>query len=121
MAATDEDALACDFAQVYHILDWRRLPLRAAAVFAQGLPEDSRIMRRLSGAPVRLETLLLAHIADYLALLWWAKTEDGQHGRHRPESISNLLLGTSGEKPARGFESPAAFMAAWATLSGGET
>ena len=47
MVAADEDALRCDFAQTYHILDYRRLPLRTAAVFAWGLGEDSRVKRAL--------------------------------------------------------------------------
>ena len=121
MAAVDEDALRCDFAQVYHVLDYRRLPLRTAAVFAQGLPEDSRIMRRLSGARIGVDTALLARIADAAALLVWMNSKDGQRGANRPRSVLDILLGAGEQEKPRGFESPAAFGAAWASLTGGET
>jgi len=121
MAAVDEDALRCDFAQVYHVLDYRRLPLRTAAVFAQGLPEDSRIMRRLSGARIGVDTALLARIADAAALLVWMNSKDGQSGANRPRSVLDMLLGADAQDKPRGFESPAAFGAAWASLTGGET
>lgn len=118
MAATDEDALTCDLAQYYHILNWKRLPPRTAAVLAQGLPEDARIMRKLSGASVRLETALLARICDGIAHIGWMLSADGQKGRNRPSSILERLLGVN-EEP-HGFTSPAAFQAAWKALSGGE-
>ena len=120
MAATDEDALRCDFAQVYHILDFRRLPLRTAAVFAQGLPGDSRIMRKLSGARYGVDTALLAQIADAAALLVWMRSKDGQRGVNRPRSVFDLLFGNAEKEAPQHFSSPAEFMAAWQSLAGGE-
>lgn len=119
MAAADEDALRCDFAQIYHVLDYRRLPLRTAAVFAQGLPEDSRIMRRLSGARVGVNTLLLAQIADGVALIAWMLSEDGQRGRNRPKPITQRLLGGDEKEKPQSYASAAAFRAAWAEITGG--
>ena len=121
MAATDEDALRCDFAQVYHILDYRRLPLRTAAVFAQGLPEDSRIMRRLSGARIGVDTALLARLADAAALLVWMLSKDGERGVNRPRSVLDTLLGADEHEKPRGYAGAAEFAAAWATLAGGDT
>lgn len=43
MINTDEDALICDFAETYHIYDYRSLPLHMAGIFACGLRPDSRI------------------------------------------------------------------------------
>lgn len=43
MAAFDEDALICDFAETYH-LRFDELPKDYAAVLAAGLPYTSRIM-----------------------------------------------------------------------------
>lgn len=120
MAAVDEDALRCDFAQVYQIHDYRRLPLRTAAVFAQGLPEDSRIMRALSGTKTDLKTALLARIADEAAMIRWLISEDGHNGRNRPHLISQLLLGGEKEENRpQGFASAADFRAAWVQITKG--
>ena len=121
MAAVDADALACDFAQVYHIIDWKRLPLRTAAVFAQGLPEDSRIMRRLSGARIGVDTALLARIADGVALIAWMLSEDGSRGVNRPKSIFDILLGGGETEKPQSYASAAEFRAAWSEITrGGE-
>lgn len=119
MLAVDADALICDMAEIYHVYDFRRLPLRTAAVFAQGLPENSRIMRRLTGAQADRDTLLLAAIADRLSLIAWMLTEDGGKGRNRPRPILDAILGRDDEKAPRGFETAADFTAAWENLTGG--
>ena len=122
MAAADEDALRCDFAQTYHVLDYRRLPLRTAAVFAQGLPEDSRIMRRLSGARIGVDTALAARIADGVALIAWMLSKDGQSGTNRPRSVFDVLLGADSSEAPRTYASAADFRAAWQQITaGGET
>lgn len=46
MAALDEDALICDFAETYH-LRFDELPKDYAAVLAAGLPYTSRIMNAI--------------------------------------------------------------------------
>ena len=122
MAAVDEDALRCDFAQTYHILDFRRLPLRTAAVFAQGLPEDSRIMRRLSGARFGVDTALLARLCDGVALIAWMLSEDGHKGANRPKSVFDILLGGEDPEKPQSYASAADFRAAWGEITaGGET
>lgn len=98
MVAKDEDALLCDFAETYHITDWRALPLHTAAALAFGLPAKSRIKLLLSGAPAPRETLLLASAVDYLALLWWRETENGQRNRNRPKSLVSAILGAGAAK-----------------------
>ena len=47
MIATDEDSLICDLAQYYHVFDYRSMTVESVATLAAGLPEDSRIMRKL--------------------------------------------------------------------------
>lgn len=69
MVNLDEDALICDFAQTYHILSWRSLPLRLAATLAVGLEDNSRIKRKMSGEPASREVILLAHTVDRLTAL----------------------------------------------------
>lgn len=125
MAAGDEDALVCDFAQTYHILDWRTLPLALAATLAAGLPEGSRSMRRLLGLNAPLETVLLAQIADRLAVWLWWHTEDGRAGRKPPEPVARGLV-VREERPGareglRTFASGAEFLAAYNQAIGGET
>ena len=73
----NEGALICDFAEYYHIYDWRALSPAYAATLAAGLPEGSRSMRKLTGLPCSLDTLLLAAIADRLSTLVWSKTKKG--------------------------------------------
>lgn len=109
MIATDEAALRCDFLETYHILDYRALPARQAALFACGLPERSRIMRSLSGYPVDLQEMLLAVIADAVKLLVWQNTEDGHKGVRQPRSIRDLLCKKDG--PGAGFATAAEFEA----------
>ena len=109
MVGLDEDALTCDFAEVYHVLDWRKLPARTAATLAMGLGPDSRIMRKLSGVSVTIHTLLLATIADAVRVLVWQNTKDGAKGRNRPTLIVEKLLDAN--KGDEGFDSIEAFKA----------
>ena len=119
MVAADEDALRCDFAQYYHVLDFRRLPLRTAAVFAQGLPEESRTVRRLSGARIDVRTALLARIFDGVMLLVWQQTENGHKGRNPPKSLFDYLMrGEEDEKP-RSYATAADFRTAWQEITEG--
>ena len=98
MVGLDEDALTCDFAEVYHVLDWRALPARMAATLAMGLGQESRIMRQLSGVPVTIQTLLLAAITDALHVLVWQNTKDGAKGRNKPTLIAEKLMETQHEE-----------------------
>ena len=98
MIATDEDALVCDFAETYQVFDYKSLPARLVATLAAGLRDNSRIKMKMAGVPCSNETLLLAMAVDRLSLLFWAKTEDGQKNRNRPESIYMRILGLN-EKP----------------------
>lgn len=114
MIATGEDELICDMAETYHVLDYRALPVKLLATLACGLRPNSRSMLKLAGENVPLETLLLASMADRLAWLQWAKTEDGKKNRNRPKPVVPQLAGgaqTSKCKTAA-FNTPAEFEAA---------
>ena len=111
MIARNEPALECDFAETSHIYDYRELPPRRAALFAAGLPIDSRIKRELSGQKHPVETILLSHIADALQTLVWFKTKDGQRGTNRPKSILQEIMKDDEEKYIS-FDSPQAYEAA---------
>ncbi len=120
MVAADEGALACDFMETYHIMDWRALPARRAALFAYGLREDARIRLKLSGAKARLDTMLLAMAVDALNTLVWQNTQAGHEGRDHPRSVLALLRGDP-EPEKRGFDTPEEFDA-WrnSLLTGGD-
>lgn len=121
MVATDEDALFCDFAETYHIYNWRALPVRVAATLAFGLHDDSRIKSIMPGYKYPLNTMLLASAVDAMNLIIWAQTEDGQNDINRPKSIAKMLLGEEegDSNDVRGFDSPKDFEAARARIIGG--
>lgn len=91
MIKLDENALICDLAETYHILDYKQLPPTRVAVFACGLRDNSRIKMKISGQTVPFDTLLMAGIADRLSILVWAQTKDGQKGKNRPPMMVDAL------------------------------
>mgnify|MGYP000064376490 CR=1 FL=1 len=111
MVAEDEDALICDLAETYQIYDYRSLPLQKVAVFCAGLRENSRIKMKLNRQPYSMETLLLASVSDYLSLLLWMNTKDGQKGINKPHAVLDQLLGKQVEDDTAGFDSPEDFEA----------
>lgn len=111
------DALTCDMAETYHVLDASALPVRLQATLAAGLREDSRAMRALSGRRATTEQLLSAAMLDRLSFLAWAKTKDAKRGRNRPESVLRLMLRKDEpEERADGFSDEEAFEAARAAF-----
>lgn len=123
MIAADEDALICDFAETYHIYDYRALPIPYAAALACGLGENSRIKMHLSGAKVPIDTLLLAAIADRIGLLLWLNTQDGVKGANRPAPVLDALIGgndSGSENDIQSFSSADEFEAARNRIIRGE-
>lgn len=118
MIATDDAALRCDMLETYHILDYRELPARQAALFACGLGPGSRIQRKRSGMPAAPEIMLLATIADAVRLLVWQPTEDGLKGRNQPRSIVDTLV--NGGREGQGFDSVEEFIAWRKSMLGGD-
>lgn len=112
MVSADEDALICDFAETYHVLDWRKLPVRLAATLAAGLPETSRIRMKMAGIKTTTQLLMQAAMVDRLSLLIWMQTKDGQKNRRRPTSIAQVLLGTQPRSDVQAFDSEEKFWAA---------
>jgi hypothetical protein len=110
MARLFPDELTCDFAETYHIYDWRQLPGRYAATLAAGLRDNARIKIKMSGTKVSAELMLLATCADALKLLLWQNTKDGAKGRNAPDSILSAIIGKEKETGA-GFDTPEEFKA----------
>lgn len=93
MAVTNADALTCDFAETYHVMDWRSLPMRLAGTLASGLGNDSRIRTALNGMKVPMTTLQLSLISDALMAIAWLIGGTGE----RPTPLTPMLMGSDNE------------------------
>lgn len=87
----DEDALICDFAETYHILNYRELPLDLVATLCFGLRDNARIKLKMANSAVDTNALLLASVLDGINTLCWMKTEDAKKGKNRPPSVVKAL------------------------------
>ena len=115
----NEDDLVCDLMQYYHISNWRSYSPFFISTLMFGLPEESRIMKTLSGMKYSIDRMLIAVIADKLSLLWWAKTVDGQKNQNRPKSFVDILIGNVKKEESKDiitFNTPEEFEAYRAEL-----
>lgn len=113
MIKLDEDALICDFAETYHIFDYRSLPLKLVATLSAGLRDNSRIKLRIADMPVDLETVILASIADNLSLLRAGFSKDKQ----KPFLFTDAIKGEAKSK-VKGFRTADDFEAALKRIRG---
>lgn len=109
MIVLDESALICDLAEIYHIYDYKSLPLSRVATFAVGLRENSRIKMKMSGAKYPLNTMLLASVVDRLSVLAWMKTKDGANGVNPPKPILSQMLEKEETSDIEAFNTPEEF------------
>ena len=91
LLALDEDALICDLAETYHILDYKSVPVKTLAALTAGLNEDARRKRKAAGGKAPLRILLPAAILDQLSMLVWMQSKDGQKGINRPKSLVKAM------------------------------
>lgn len=117
MIATDEDALICDLAEVYHIYDYRSLPLSKVATFSVGLREESRIKMKMNNMKYSLDTILLASLVDRLSVLLWSNSKESE----QPKSILAKLLGEEeiDNNDIQGFNTPEEFEREWKRINEG--
>ena len=94
MINQNEAGLICDFAETYHIFDYKALPPTRAAVLAVGLREDSRIKRYFNGIDANKTELILAGIADRLSMIYCALT--GSEAIH--QMMTDVLIGNEQEQ-----------------------
>jgi len=113
-----EDELICDFAETYHVLNWRELPLKTAAILASGFYQDSRCVRKISGQKLRSDEYTNLAILDELRILRWLQTSDAAKGRNRPESVLKNLLEPRKPKTT-GYRTPEEFEAIRQKIIGG--
>lgn len=93
MIAKGEEELICDLAETYHILNYKELPPTLVATLSVGLRDNSRIKQKLTGNKLTLEQMLECIIADSVQMILWSKTKDAEHGRNKPQSIFQKLMG----------------------------
>ena len=89
--------MICDLAETYHITNYRELAPSLVATLCVGLPDFSRIKRRIAGVKIGLTDMLLALVVDGVNTLIWQNTKDGMKGKNKPESIFKRL--TEEKKP----------------------
>lgn len=114
MLQEGEAALICDFAETYHIYDYRQFPAAYVAVLADGLREDARIWEIMK---VKVDTnkRLLAGIYDCVNWIRWSRTKDAENDRNRPKSIYHLLFEQEKDdhKAPEGFATAEEFKNKW--------
>lgn len=113
MLALDEDAVICDFAETYHVLDVWALPVPLMAALASGLREDSRIKLKMAGIEPIPAQMILAKVADEVTLFRWGFMADTDDKRE-PVLVSNLMSPPEpAENKVKGFDSGEEFLAVW--------
>lgn len=99
-------------AETYHVLNWRELPLKTAAILASGLHEDCRSLRKLRGQKIRADQLWQLAVLDELRLLFWSRTKDAEKGKNQPKSLLKAVLDSDEQNTAvTGFLTPEQFEA----------
>lgn len=105
MLRVDSDALECDLAETYHILNMRELSPKRIALFSVGLRDNSRIKIKLCDIKTDFNTIVNASISDKLSIL--ISMLSGPDGP-KPNLLVDLLL--DHKKEYVGFESGKDFM-----------
>lgn len=113
MVDLDERALMCDFAETYHIYDYKALPVFYAGALASGLGDNSRIKIKARKETAPRETLLMAVIADRLAILDYKIS--GAKGKP-PQMISDLFIEADESETPDKFATGADFLQSWNSI-----
>lgn len=111
-----KDEMICDLAEVYGIYDYKGLSVSMLTALVFGLGDSSRVKKALTGNKVGLETYLLGYIADSLAFIAWAQTDDAKKGRNKPKRIIDLWSAKEEKTDYIGYESAEAFESARANI-----
>lgn len=92
MISVSEDDLICDFAETYHIYDYKSLPVPYAAILAVGLRDDSRIKMRITESKGTFEQHILSMIYDNVNIIKYYHTQDAVDGVNQPELLAPKLF-----------------------------
>lgn len=100
MLKMDEEAVICDMAETYKVLDMYSLPLFLFATLACGLPKNSRIMTRLSGVNVPFNDMILGRLLDTVSYVLYTLQVLGGAKPQEPKSVVEAMIGVSNGKEA---------------------
>lgn len=95
----------CDLAEVYHVYDFRELPLLTAARLARGLPADCRAWRKIRGEELRFGERLAVLAFDVLTQIRFYAARAAGYKVPFPKALYSELTGAKTEKGADGFDS----------------
>ena len=108
MLGIDKDAVICDLAETYHVLDYKAIPVLTLAALCAGLHDDSRIKMRMMGLNKIAPSFALIRIADILAVINYSLT--AKAGTKAPELYQDIMTGKrKQERKTTGFSSIEAF------------
>ena len=110
MSVVDKDALICDFAQYYSIYQFDKYEISYIAILACGLPEESRIKKKLRKIPYTLEETLLAAIVDHLAMQLYQHA--GKKSNRKPKSLLRMMMEKEDKSAVQSFNTVEAFESA---------
>lgn len=106
----DENALICDYAEYYHVYDFRRLPARYAAILASGLRAESRSVMAMSSQTIRPNTQLLINLVDELQIVMYQqRAVAGSKHNPKPTLIMDKIKEQQTKKKNEAFDTPEEF------------
>ena len=105
MLSEDRDAVICDLAETYHILDYKAVPVQTLATLCAGLRDDSRIKMHLSGFNYVPDVFTNTHISDELTLIRYFLTGN----RKEPKLYQDIMNGKRKQNNTVGYSSPEEF------------
>ncbi len=104
MLGFDKDAVICDLAETYNILDYKSIPVLTLAALCVGLHDDSRIKMRMMGLTKIAPSFALIRIADVLSIINYALT--AKEGTQAPALYQDVMTGKQNQKKkTSGFSS----------------
>lgn len=117
MLCVDRDAVICDLAETYHILDYRALPVRLLATLCCGLRDDSRIKLKMHGLVHVPEAFTAVSMADNLTLIRHFLTNDKKIDK---KSLFSEIIQIKEKHPENNFATSEEFLKWREAFVGGE-
>lgn len=106
-------------AETYHVLNWRELPLKTAAILASGLYQDSRCFRKINNQKLRSDQYTQFAILDEVRFFHWNMLpKEFKKGRKKPESVLLKMLRMENRPDVTGFRTPEEFEARRKQIAG---
>jgi hypothetical protein len=103
MLGFDRDAVVCDLAETYNVLDYKTLPVMTLATLCAGLHDDSRIKMEIAGLQRISPTFAAIRAADTLTIINYALT--AKHGAKLPTLYQDVMTSKQKQKKTTGFSS----------------